>query len=237
MLNLFVTSLKKGEGKTFISAGLAATMQSLDYKSSVYKPIQVNCAEKDGFLQSKELVFVKSVEPYVSTYFTYMFNKNAEPLIASEFGNEYIDTDLILKEYRDIISLSECNLVEGIGGLLTPLNPNEQNYHLIKKMQIPLLFVITPTEDCINDILMSINFATEKNIKVRGVIINNITDDCSKIVVNSIPRLIEEYSNAKILGIIPRLENTAPHEIISNVLNGIDIESVFDIRIEKLRFN
>ena len=237
MLNLFVTSLKKGEGKTFISAGLAATMQSLDYRSSVYKPIQTNCIEKDGFLQSRDLVFIKKVDPYVSTHFTYMYKKNAEPLIASEYENEYINTDLILKEYRDITSLFECNLIEGIGGLLTPLNPYEQNYHLIKKMQIPLLFVITPTNDCINDILMSINFATEKNIKVRGVIINNITDDCPKLIINSIPRLIEEYSNAKILGIMSRLGNTVSHEIISNVLNGIDIESVFDIKIEKLRFN
>ena len=48
----------------------------------------------------------------------------------------------------------------------------------------------------------------------------------------------EEYSNVKILGLLPNLgERIQPEELITGILNGIDIESIFNIKIEKLDFN
>ena len=50
--------------------------------------------------------------------------------------------------------------------------------------------------------------------------------------------LIEEYSNVKILGLLPNLgEKILPEDLITGILNGIDIESVFDVKIEKLEIN
>ena len=40
MLNVFISGLERQSGKTIVTAGLAATMQSLSYSTSVYKPIQ-----------------------------------------------------------------------------------------------------------------------------------------------------------------------------------------------------
>ena len=47
MLNLYITSSNRKEGKTFLTAGLAATMQSLGYSTAVYKPIQTGGIEHD----------------------------------------------------------------------------------------------------------------------------------------------------------------------------------------------
>ena len=54
MLNLYVTSANRKEGKTFLTAGLAATMQSLGYSTCVYKPIQTAGIEINGFMQSPD---------------------------------------------------------------------------------------------------------------------------------------------------------------------------------------
>ena len=55
--------------------------------------------------------------------------------------------------------------------------------------------------------------------------------------VKTIPRLLEEYTKASVVGIIKELdgygENT-PGSIIDNVLNGVDIEKVFNVKIPKL---
>ena len=48
MLNLYITSTEKKCGKTFITAGIAATMQSLGYSTTVYKPIQTSGIEING---------------------------------------------------------------------------------------------------------------------------------------------------------------------------------------------
>ena len=235
MTKLYIASGQRKDGKTFITTGLAATMQGLGYGTSVYKPIQTDCIEANGFIQSPDLTFVKTIDPYINTYFTYLFKSNAEPLIAAENENEYIDLELINQEYSRILNSSDCTLIDGEGGLLSPIAPNTQIIDIIKKLQIPTIFVITPREDAINDVLLSINQAQEKGIEVRGVIINNIKEDCSKEMLTSITRIIEEYTNIKILGLIPYLgERFSPEELITSILNGIDIESVFNIKIEKL---
>ena len=102
-------------------------------------------------------------------------------------------------------------------------------------MQVPTLFVISPREDSINDTLLSIYTAQEKGVEVRGVIINNIQDNCPKETLTATTRIIEEYSNVSILGLLPHLgEKVLPEELITGILNGIDIESVFNVKIEKL---
>ena len=238
MLNLYITSANKGDGKTFVSAGIAATMQSLGYSTCVYKPIQTSGIELKGFMQSPDLTFIKSIDPYINTHFSYLFKTNSEPLIAAEKENEFIDIELINTEYQRIISNTDCVLLDGDNGLLSPIAPSLQTADMIKKLQIPVLFVITPKEDSINDTLLSIYTAQEKGIDIRGVVINNIREGCSKELLTAITRVVEEYSNVSILGLLPHIEEKiVPEELITSVLNGIDIESIFRVKIEKLDFN
>ena len=238
MLNLYITSGNKKDGKTFLTAGLAATMQSLGYSTCVYKPIQTSGIEINGFAQSPDLTFVKSIDPYINTHFSYIFKSNSEPLIASENENEYIDIELINKEYLKILNSHDCTLLDGDSGLLSPIATATQSVDMIKRLQIPALFVVSPREDSINDTLLSIYAAQARGIDIRGVVINNIKDDCSKELLTSITRVVEEYSNIKILGLIPNLgEKFLPEELITAILNGVDIESVFKVKIEKLDFS
>ena len=235
MLNLYITSANRGDGKTFLTAGLAATMQSLGYSTNVYKPIQTAGIEINGFTQSPDLTYVKTIDPYINTHFTYLFKSRTEPLIAAENENEYIDIEHINEEYKKIIRTADCTILDGDCGLLSPIAPSVQNIDLIKKLQIPLLFVITPKEDSINDSLLSIYVAQEKGLKIRGVVINKINEDCSSKILTSITRVIEEYSNVGILGLLSDLKNrTQPKDIIPAILNGLDIESIFDVKISKL---
>lgn len=238
MLNLYITSGSKKDGKTFLTAGLAGTMQSLGYSTSVYKPIQTGGLEINGFTQSPDLTFIKTIDPYINTYFTYLFKSKCEPLIASEIENIFIDTESINNEYSRIISTSECTILDGDSGLMSPLAQNVQNIDLIKRLQIPVLFTISPKEDSINNTLLSIYTALDRGLDVRGVIINNIKDDCPKEMLTATTRIIEEYSNISILGLIPHLgERFKPEELITGILNGVDIESVFKVKIEKLDFS
>ena len=238
MLNIYVTSTIHNEGKTFLTAGLAVTMQSLGYNTNVYKPIQTSAIEMNGFMQSPDLTYIKTLDPYIGTHFTYLFKDKNEPVIAAENENKFIDTDLILNDYKKINETSDCTIVDGEGGILTPIAPALQNADLIKKMKCPVIFAVTPDKNAINNALCSIYSALDKKLKIRGVIINNIKDDCPKELLTSITRLIEEYSGVNILGLLPEVSRVdAPEEIINNMLNGVDIEGVFGVKIEKLGFN
>ena len=235
MLNLYITSSSKKCGKTFISAGIAATMQSLGYKTGVYKPIQTAGIEHGGFTQSPDLTYIKSIDPYINTHFSYLYKSNYEPIISAEIEEDFIDAELINREFLKFSGHLDCAIIDGDSGILSPIAPNFQNSDLVKHLGLPILIVTTPDENSVNNTLMTISSAQEKGIEIRGVIINNIKDDCPKTLLNSIPRLIEEYTNVKILGLVPHIEGKySPEDMIGAMLNGIDIESIFNIKIEKL---
>ena len=72
MLQLFITGVKPNSGKTFVTAGLAATMQSLGYSSAVYLPVQTGAVENGGYIQAPDLVYVKNIDENIKTYCSYL---------------------------------------------------------------------------------------------------------------------------------------------------------------------
>lgn len=237
MLNIFVTGTDTDIGKTFITAGLAATMQSLGYSTCVYKPVQSGAIEKKGFMQAPDLAFIKNIDPYLNTYSSYLLKEATSPLVAAELENITIDKNVIKKDYEKISNDYDCTIVEGAGGLMVPIAPNFLILDMIKLLNIPVVIVIRPDLGTVNHTLLTINQALSAGINVRGIIINNFPENTDDISIKSAPRLIEEFSDAKILGVMKHFDNVAKidaNDLITNVLNGIDIESVFDVKIAKL---
>ena len=237
MLNVFVTGTDTHVGKTFITTGLAATMQSLGYSTCVYKPVQTGASGKHGFLQSSDLVFVKTIDPYVKTFSSYLFKEKTSPVVAAESEKRIIDKVVIKKDYDSIVKENDCIITEGTGGIMTPLAPHFLVSDMVKVLGIPIVIVMKSDLSTINQTLLTVNHAISKGIKVRGVIINGYCDEVGNIDIKTAPRLIEEYSDAKILGIVKSFGNAKkinPNDLITNILNGIDIESVFDVKISKL---
>lgn len=237
MQNIFITGTDVDVGKTFIAAGLAATMQSLGYSTCVYKPIQTGAIEQIGLVQSPDLKFVNSIDPYIKTFSTYLLKEPAVPVIAAEEQNIIIDKNLIKRDCESIENSHDCTIVEGTDGVMAPVATNFLMSDLIKTLNLPLLLVVRAQEGMVNQTLLTINHAHAKGIKIRGIIINGFPADTDSADIKAAPRLIEEYCDAKILGIVrnfPNVEKITPSELITNILNGIDIESVFDVKIEKL---
>lgn len=238
MLQLFITSVKPNSGKTFITAGLSATMQSLGYESAVYLPVQTGAVENHGYIEAPDLVYIKNADSNIKTYCSYLLKSSDLPLFAAAAEEVLIEKDIIYEDYLSISERFDCFIVNGICGLSTPLGKNFLEEDLIKMLNLPLLLVASPLESSFNDILMTINNASSKNIKLRGVILNDCPFSTGDVNIKNLPRMIEEYSEARVLGLIPHINDMRkfkPQDLIAETLSGIDIESVFDIKIAKLR--
>lgn len=235
-MNIFITSTDNFSGKTVISAGLAAVMQSFGYAAGVYKPIQTGAIDKGKYLVSPDLAIVKMVDPYITTHSTYMFKSKTVPETASEIENKKILLDDIADDYKLLTKKTDILIVESTGGLMTPLGNNIFNYNIARNLKLPLVFVITPTENTINHYLSEINAATNLGIDVTGVIINKYPLSSDNISVKSFPALIEKYSDAKVLGLVKNFKGKSVQAniLINEILNGIDIQDVFNIKIPKL---
>ncbi len=237
MLELFVSGSEKNSGKTFVTAGLAATMQSLGYSTCVYKPVQTGAIERQGFVQAPDLTLIKFVDPYIKTYFSYLLKDSSIPAIAAELENVKIDKNIIVEDYKSLEKEFECAITDGTQGLSTPLSDDFLEQDLVKTLNLPVLLIVSPSENSVNNTLANINQATANGVKIRGVIINDCPEIIQDVNIKSMPKLIEKHTDTKILGVMPHFEDLKsvnPNDLISNVLTGVDLESVFDIKIAKL---
>ena len=238
MLQLFITGVKPNSGKTFVTAGLAATMQSLGYSSAVYLPVQTGAVENGGYIQAPDLVYVKNIDENIKTYCSYLLKSTDLPLFAAAAEEVLIEKDIIFEDYLSISEKYECFIVNGLSGLSTPLSKNFLEEDLIKMLDIPLLLVASPLDSSFNDILLTINNAQSKNIKLRGIILNDCPFKTGDVNLKNLPRMIEEYADTRVLGIIPHIHDMRkfkPEDLITSILTGVDIESVFDVKIAKLQ--
>ncbi len=238
MLELFITSSERNSGKNYVTAGLAATMQSLGYSTGVYKPVECGVAEKNGFIQSVDLSYVKFIDSNVKTYFSYLLKSKGSPVVAAAKENSVIDKEIILKDYQNLSDLNDCLITCGSDGLAIPYGKDFLEEDLSKYFNIPLLIVVSPKISSINNIILTINYAEAAGLNLRGVIINDYPSDNSDLNIKLMPGLIEEYSNTKVMGILPECENPKavnPNDLIENILNGVDLEGIFQIKIAKLQ--
>ena len=238
-MNIFITGINNKSGKTVISAGITAVMQSLGYKAGVYKPIQTGAIDKGKYLISPDLSFVKMLDPYIKTHSTYMMVSKATPIIAAEIENLKIKLDEIEKDYNIFQKSTDTLIVESTGGLMTPLNKGIFSIHIPIMLKLPILFIVNPAENTINNYLNEINTAKSANAKILGVIINKFPVYSENPDIKAFPALIEEYTDVKVIGLVRNFkEKSVQSNILFNeILNGIDLEDVFQIKIPKLNKN
>lgn len=236
-MQVFVTGTDTDIGKTFVTAGLAAVMQSLGYKAGVYKPFQSGAEEKNGFLISPDLSYVKKLDFYVETLCTYLLKPPTAPYLAAEIDGVKINLASVSREFQTLKQTCEAVLVEGAGGLMVPVTKDSVMGDVAKMLNIPVLIVARPDLGTINHTLLTINQAKVMGLDIAGVVINRYPQDTNDIAIKTAPRLIEEYSDVSILGILPNIpdfDEAKPGALLNIFINSVDIEKIFRIKIPKL---
>ena len=225
-MNIFITGTGTGVGKTVVTAGLAAVMQGLGYTMGVYKPVQT------GEISDTE--FVESIDSNILTKVTYSLRCPAAPSVAAILDNVKIHKNSIKADYEDMAEQCDFVITEGAGGLLVPVAEKFMMRDLAKMLNLPVLIVARPDLGTINHTLLTIEAARIVGLDVRGVVISNYPKDTDDIAIKTAPDVIKELSGVKILGILPAVELANPEVLIDTVINNLDIQEIFRIKIPKL---
>ncbi len=235
-MNIFITGINTLSGKTVISAGIAAVMQSLGYNAGVYKPIQTSSIDKGKFLVSPDLSFVKMLDPYITTHSTYMVKSKSIPVVGFELENIDFNPDDIIRDYTLLSHKTDALITEASFGLMAPIKDDFYMYNIPQILNLPVIFVVTPGENNINNYLNELNTAKTLGLDVSGVIINKFSVYSDNPDIKLFPQIIEKYSDVKVLGLIRNLKGNSvkANVLINEIINGIDFEDVFRMKIPKL---
>lgn len=210
MLNIFISGLERQTGKTLVTSGLAATMQSLSYSTSVYKPIQTGAKILNGFKSSPDLSVIKRIDSNINTLSTYMISGSESPFVSAYEDKVSISIDTIFNEYRTMSNLTECNIVEGSNSIASPIADNMTEVDIIRGLRLPLVLVINPSKTSMDKVLMGLNYITSNKINLLGVVINQYNENSENLEEKYFPQILKEYTEGvNILGSLPDYGDTS----------------------------
>lgn len=224
----FITGTDTGVGKTAITAGLAGSIRKMGINVGVMKPIASGTPQKTGFKSSDvsilaEAARTKDSEDLINPVFLPI---PASPYDASKLLSLPIDMPQILAKYSKLLSMHEILLVEGIGGLMTPITKKVFVADMIKAMGIEAIIVTRAGLGTLNHTVMTCRTCKDYDIKIKGFIINNFNEKGSAAEKNA-PTTLHEITGVSILGIIPFIKDYNKIDtMIETVGKKIDLKSL-----------
>ncbi|MCH8915976.1 MAG: dethiobiotin synthase [Thaumarchaeota archaeon] len=225
MKSLFITGTDTDVGKTYITRGLAVTFRKIGIDVGVMKPFAAGRAEKKGY-KSKDIVMLSKAaqacdpEKLVNPQF---FPIPASPYTAWKTLKTKPKISTILSSFKKLSKLHEMLLVEGMGGIMTPILKDYYVTNLIKEMKIPAIIVTRSKIGTVNHTIMTCKMCEKYKIPVKGIIINNFDDGYP---VAELKRDLQNLTGIKVLGSIPFIKDMSDSSLYCIFKENIDLKTL-----------
>lgn len=190
-----------------VTAGLANALQASGSSVGLLKPLQSGHLWHDLEGDGARLKAWTGIDDPLEEIVSYSFAQPVCPLLAAEMEQTSIDFSKIDQAYQTVKNRTDWVLVEGAGGLLTPITQGQTICDLIQYLQLPLVIVARNGLGTINHTLLTIHIARQNKIPIAGVILNDATnmEATTDLSRTDNRQLIEQFGNIKVWGSIPFL--------------------------------
>lgn len=227
MKSFFITGVDTGIGKTMFTSGLAQLLHNSGFDVGVMKPFATGIPSNTGFQSEDVSLLAKhsgatDSENLINPYF---FPIPASPYMAAKKLGKKIDINVVLSSFDNLQSIHDVVLVEGIGGILTPILKDYFVADLIKDLNLDTIIVTGTKIGSINHTLLTLESCKKYGLRVSGLVINQIEpegydvrdleDDlvslsgvdviCKIPQVNSIDTICETLNRGRFLDVLSRL--------------------------------
>ena len=219
---MFITGTDTDVGKTYVTAGLAVSLRNMGIDVGVMKPFAAGIPQKKGF-KSEDLEILANAAQINDS--ESLLNPQFFPIPASPYTawkNLKIKPKInkIISNFKKLSQIHSTILVEGMGGIMTPILKNYFVTDLIKDLKIPAILVTRTKIGSINHTIMTVNMCKKYKIQIKGIVINDF--DSGGYKTKELTRDLKNLTGVPILGSIPfidDLSNTSLYKIFSKNLD------------------
>jgi dethiobiotin synthetase len=175
---LFITGTDTDVGKTYVGSLVARFLAAQGRKVGVYKPVASGCRRDDDRLISDDAVALWEAAGRpgdLEHVCPQRFEAPLAPHLAAEAEGKKLDADLLGRGLEFWQPRSEIILVEGVGGLMSPLGEKIYVADLAKRFGFPLVVVSRNALGTINQTLQTLIAAAAYGggLPVAGVVLNH----------------------------------------------------------------
>ncbi|HEV3024876.1 MAG TPA: dethiobiotin synthase [Pirellulales bacterium] len=189
---LFVTGTDTGVGKTYVAAMVARALVDAGHRVGVYKPAASGCSTSGRTLVSAdaEALWRAAGSPgTLAEVCPQVFAAPLAPHLAAAAEGKRLDAALLRRGLDVWLDRSDIVVVEGAGGLMSPLGDDEYVADLAYEFGFPLLVVARNSLGVINHVLQTLVTAAtfRDGLDVAGVVLNrpSVASDDLSIELNA----------------------------------------------------
>jgi len=228
MKPLFITATDTDIGKTYVCAGLAHSLKKLDIDVGIMKPFACGVKQKTGFSSNdltilSKAAMVNDAEELLNPFF---FPVPASPYTAAKNLGVKIDINYLMKCFRKLDKIHDVMLVEGIGGIMTPILKDYAIIDLIKDLEANTIIVTSSKIGTINHTILTCNMCKNMKIPVKGLIINNF--DSTGYPVSDLERDLSALTDLPVLCSLPHMQKFNLNDYAKMIENKMDISALIN---------
>lgn len=226
MKSYFISGTDTDVGKTVFTSGLARYLVNSGTNVGVMKPFAAGIKQASGFASSDVQLLVNSAkvndpESLVNPQF---FPIPASPYTAFQNLGIKPNIELIINAFSRLEKLHDVILVEGMGGVMTPILSDYFVTNLIKDLKLETILITSSRIGTVNHTLMTLDSLEKFGVSVKGIVINNFGNECYP--VDELKRDIEALSGISVLGHLPKISNFDIDNISSLISKNIDFSNL-----------
>lgn len=184
---LFITGTDTGVGKTYVGVMIVRALRAAGHRVGVYKPVATGCRREGARWISDDAVALweaagrpASLDQVCPQCFAAPL---APPVAAHEEGRK-VDPHLLRSGFNFWRDQSDVVVVEGVGGLMSPLSEQDLVGDLAADLALPLVIVARNALGTINHTLLTLFAASawpglnnrQADLRVAGVVLNQCHD-------------------------------------------------------------
>ena len=186
---LFVAGSDTEVGKTYVACQILRDLVRRDVKVAAYKPVASGCAPGGAADDTDAALLWEASQRRgrLDQVCPQRFKAPLAPHLAAEAEGRTVDVPLLSQgaaAWRD-----ECDflMVEGAGGLLSPLAPQTYNIDLVLELNYPLILVVANKIGAINQCLQALLTAANygRGLAVAGIVLNQVSTDSDVSVMSN----------------------------------------------------
>jgi len=154
----------------------------------------------------------------------YHFEIPTSPYDASKQLNLEIDISKVIESYKQLASIHDVVIVEGIGGIMTPISKNYFVSDLISDLQLSSFIVTGSKIGAVNHFMLTYEHVRQKNLNLKGILVNQNASDGYELT--NLEHQIFGLTGRKVFGAIPYNHSFTIESYVENFPNFVDISNL-----------
>ncbi len=221
MASLLMVGTDTDAGKTVLVSALYAYLAK--YQSNrtiaILKPFQ--SGEGDRELYQRVFNLNQTAEELNPVY----FSAPLAPPIAAAYEGKAVPFESAWKIYQDLTRRYDWVLVEGVGGLGSPVTGQTTVADLASDWRLPVVLVVPVKLGAIGQVVANVALAERSNLRIQGIVRSCVTPCSDEDLENWASQdLIETLTGLQVLGTLPYLEDPENVEALVKVASELDLE-------------